>query len=172
MCRIHLCTEVVTLSFCTSVHLVLLSPNSKLCSPCRCLSCVSSPYQCHWCKYRHDCTHDPRTCSFQEGRVKKPEVSPKPSMRLKVCIDFCFYFQPVQVLKHIVAPRRQTMPVLGGIVKMCCQNCCLSSSQGGPCFLASLLSIDLKTVKLHPVKTLSTNPQILLLPSFSPASGY
>ncbi|MEQ2297356.1 hypothetical protein AMECASPLE_034068, partial [Ameca splendens] len=40
-----------------------------------CLSCVSSPYQCHWCKYRHDCTHDPRTCSFQEGRVKKPEVS-------------------------------------------------------------------------------------------------
>lgn len=41
----------------------------------RCLSCVSSPYQCHWCKYRHDCTHDPRTCSFQEGRVKKPEVS-------------------------------------------------------------------------------------------------
>lgn len=106
MCRIHLCTEVVTLNFCTSVHLVLLSPNSKLCSPCRCLSCVSSPYQCHWCKYRHDCTHDPRTCSFQEGRVKKPEVSPKPSMRLKVCIDFCFYFQPVQVLKHIVAPRR------------------------------------------------------------------
>lgn len=45
------------------------------CSACRCLSCVSSPYQCHWCKYRHDCTHDPRTCSFQEGRVKKPEVS-------------------------------------------------------------------------------------------------
>ncbi|KAK6314580.1 hypothetical protein J4Q44_G00141090 [Coregonus suidteri] len=39
-----------------------------------CLSCVRSPYQCHWCKYRHDCTHDPRTCSFQEGRVKKPEV--------------------------------------------------------------------------------------------------
>ncbi|GLD48436.1 plexin-A4, partial [Lates japonicus] len=39
-----------------------------------CLSCVSSPYQCHWCKYRHDCTHDPRTCSFQEGRVKKPEL--------------------------------------------------------------------------------------------------
>ncbi|XP_062311254.1 plexin-A4-like [Osmerus eperlanus] len=41
-----------------------------------CLSCVSSPYQCHWCKYKHDCTHDPRTCSFQEGRVKTPEVSP------------------------------------------------------------------------------------------------
>ncbi|CAL8386518.1 unnamed protein product [Gadus morhua 'NCC'] len=45
-----------------------------------CLSCVSSPYQCHWCKYRHDCTHDPRTCSFQEGRVKRPEgASPAPS---------------------------------------------------------------------------------------------
>ncbi|AWO98076.1 putative plexin-A4 [Scophthalmus maximus] len=42
-----------------------------------CLSCVSSPYQCHWCKYRHDCTHDPRTCSFQEGRVKKPEGCPQ-----------------------------------------------------------------------------------------------
>ncbi|KAG7279639.1 hypothetical protein CRUP_019376, partial [Coryphaenoides rupestris] len=41
-----------------------------------CLSCVSSPYQCHWCKYRHDCTHDPRTCSFQEGRVKRPELLP------------------------------------------------------------------------------------------------
>ncbi|GAA6082747.1 plexin-A4 [Tachysurus ichikawai] len=40
-----------------------------------CLSCVGSPYQCHWCKYRHICTHDPRSCSFQEGRVKQPEVS-------------------------------------------------------------------------------------------------
>ncbi|KAK7895344.1 hypothetical protein WMY93_020669 [Mugilogobius chulae] len=37
-----------------------------------CLSCVSSPYECHWCKYRHGCTHDPTTCSFQEGHVKKP----------------------------------------------------------------------------------------------------
>lgn len=63
--------------FCDTVlihhHLLFI----LLCSSCRCLSCVSSPYQCHWCKYRHDCTHDPRTCSFQEGRVKKPEVSPK-----------------------------------------------------------------------------------------------
>ncbi|KAL7882471.1 hypothetical protein SRHO_G00001290 [Serrasalmus rhombeus] len=39
-----------------------------------CLSCVGSPYQCHWCKYRHTCTHDPRSCSFQEGRVKQPET--------------------------------------------------------------------------------------------------
>ncbi|XP_061107198.1 plexin-A4 [Conger conger] len=42
-----------------------------------CLSCVSSPYQCHWCKYRHVCTHDPRTCSFQEGWVKQPEECPQ-----------------------------------------------------------------------------------------------
>ncbi|XP_074980666.1 plexin-A4 isoform X2 [Caretta caretta] len=40
-----------------------------------CLSCVESPYRCHWCKYRHVCTHDPRSCSFQEGRVKLPEYS-------------------------------------------------------------------------------------------------
>ncbi|PKU30071.1 plexihypothetical protein [Limosa lapponica baueri] len=38
-----------------------------------CLSCVESPYRCHWCKYRHVCTHDPSSCSFQEGRVKLPE---------------------------------------------------------------------------------------------------
>ena len=42
----------------------------------RCLSCVESPYRCHWCKYRHVCTHDPKSCSFQEGRVKLPEVGP------------------------------------------------------------------------------------------------
>ncbi|KAI7791861.1 putative plexin-A4 [Triplophysa rosa] len=42
-----------------------------------CLSCVGSPYQCHWCKYRHTCTHDPSSCSFQEGRVKQPEECPQ-----------------------------------------------------------------------------------------------
>ncbi|XP_010766221.1 plexin-A4-like [Notothenia coriiceps] len=54
-----------------------------------CLSCVSSPYQCHWCKYRHDCTHDPRTCSFQEGRVKKAEGCPQllPADRILVPVD-------------------------------------------------------------------------------------
>lgn len=35
---------------------------------------MESPYRCHWCKYRHVCTHDPSSCSFQEGRVKLPEV--------------------------------------------------------------------------------------------------
>ncbi|TKS76662.1 Plexin-A2 Semaphorin receptor OCT [Collichthys lucidus] len=33
-----------------------------------CLSCVNSAFRCHWCKYRNLCTHDPSSCSFQEGR--------------------------------------------------------------------------------------------------------
>lgn len=47
---------------------LLLSP------PCRCLSCVNSAFRCHWCKYRNLCTHDPTTCSFQEGRINVSEV--------------------------------------------------------------------------------------------------
>ncbi|XP_049728346.1 plexin-A3 isoform X3 [Elephas maximus indicus] len=39
-----------------------------------CMSCVGSPYPCHWCKYRHVCTCHPHECSFQEGRVHSPEV--------------------------------------------------------------------------------------------------
>uniref|UniRef100_A0AAQ4RK98 Plexin A4 n=1 Tax=Gasterosteus aculeatus aculeatus TaxID=481459 RepID=A0AAQ4RK98_GASAC len=67
-----------------------------------CISCVSSPYQCHWCKYRHDCTHDPRTCSFQEGRVKKPEGCPQllPADRILV---------PVNVVKPITL-RAKNLP--------------------------------------------------------------
>lgn len=42
--------------------------------PCRCLSCVNSAFHCHWCKYRNLCTHDPTTCSFQEGRINISEV--------------------------------------------------------------------------------------------------
>lgn len=42
--------------------------------PPRCMSCVGSPYPCHWCKYRHVCTSHPHECSFQEGRVHSPEV--------------------------------------------------------------------------------------------------
>lgn len=38
------------------------------------MSCVSSPYPCQWCKYRHVCTSQPHDCSFQEGRVRNPEV--------------------------------------------------------------------------------------------------
>lgn len=40
----------------------------------RCLSCVNSAFRCHWCKYRNLCTHDPTTCSFQEGRINVSEV--------------------------------------------------------------------------------------------------
>jgi len=42
--------------------------------PSRCLSCVNSAFRCHWCKYRNLCTHDPSSCSFQEGRVNASEV--------------------------------------------------------------------------------------------------
>ncbi|XP_072482928.1 plexin-A3 [Notamacropus eugenii] len=42
-----------------------------------CLSCVSSPYPCHWCKYRHMCTDNARECSFQEGRVNTTEGCPE-----------------------------------------------------------------------------------------------
>ncbi|XP_018421566.1 PREDICTED: plexin-A4 [Nanorana parkeri] len=59
-----------------------------------CLSCVESPYQCHWCKYRHVCTHDPQTCSFQEGRVKIPEECPQLLQTEKILI-------PVDVVKPI-----------------------------------------------------------------------
>uniref|UniRef100_A0AAA9SY45 Plexin-A2 n=1 Tax=Bos taurus TaxID=9913 RepID=A0AAA9SY45_BOVIN len=39
-----------------------------------CLSCVNSAFRCHWCKYRNLCTHDPTTCSFQEGRINISEI--------------------------------------------------------------------------------------------------
>ncbi|XP_007955377.1 plexin-A3 [Orycteropus afer afer] len=42
-----------------------------------CMSCVGSPYPCHWCKYRHVCTSHPRECSFLEGRVRSPEGCPE-----------------------------------------------------------------------------------------------
>ncbi|CAG6021854.1 unnamed protein product [Menidia menidia] len=41
--------------------------------PVKCLSCVNSAFRCHWCKYRNLCTHDPSSCSFQEGRVNTSE---------------------------------------------------------------------------------------------------
>ncbi|MGH0171119.1 UNVERIFIED_CONTAM: hypothetical protein FKN15_060563 [Acipenser sinensis] len=42
-----------------------------------CLSCVNSAFHCHWCKYRNLCTHDPTSCSFQEGRVNASEDCPQ-----------------------------------------------------------------------------------------------
>ncbi|KAK1335128.1 hypothetical protein QTO34_004708 [Cnephaeus nilssonii] len=59
-----------------------------------CLSCVESPFRCHWCKYRHVCTHDPKTCSFQEGRVKLPEDCPQLLRVDKILV-------PVEVIKPI-----------------------------------------------------------------------
>ena len=41
---------------------------------CSCLSCVSGSFPCHWCKYRHVCTHNAADCSFLEGRVNVSEV--------------------------------------------------------------------------------------------------
>ncbi|XP_042325939.1 plexin-A4 [Sceloporus undulatus] len=59
-----------------------------------CLSCVESPYRCHWCKYRHVCTHDPRNCHFLEGRVKLPEDCPQLLHVNKILV-------PVEVVKPI-----------------------------------------------------------------------
>ncbi|XP_028669224.1 LOW QUALITY PROTEIN: plexin A3 [Erpetoichthys calabaricus] len=42
-----------------------------------CLSCVSSLYRCHWCKYRHICTNNVAECSFQEGRVSSTQGCPQ-----------------------------------------------------------------------------------------------
>uniref|UniRef100_A0A8D2MQU3 Plexin A2 n=1 Tax=Zonotrichia albicollis TaxID=44394 RepID=A0A8D2MQU3_ZONAL len=48
-----------------------------LLQPAGCLSCVNSAFRCHWCKYRNLCTHDPTTCSFQEGRINVSEDCPQ-----------------------------------------------------------------------------------------------
>uniref|UniRef100_A0A8C6JKJ9 Uncharacterized protein n=1 Tax=Melopsittacus undulatus TaxID=13146 RepID=A0A8C6JKJ9_MELUD len=55
---------------------VITSSQTRL-SPPRCLSCVNSDFRCHWCKYRNLCTHDPTTCSFQEGRINVSEDCPQ-----------------------------------------------------------------------------------------------
>uniref|UniRef100_A0A8D2MVQ7 Plexin A2 n=1 Tax=Zonotrichia albicollis TaxID=44394 RepID=A0A8D2MVQ7_ZONAL len=48
-----------------------------ICTLEQCLSCVNSAFRCHWCKYRNLCTHDPTTCSFQEGRINVSEDCPQ-----------------------------------------------------------------------------------------------
>uniref|UniRef100_A0AAY4DVS0 Sema domain-containing protein n=1 Tax=Denticeps clupeoides TaxID=299321 RepID=A0AAY4DVS0_9TELE len=53
--------------------LCVLCETADLGSSCRCLSCVTSAFRCHWCKYRNLCTHDPSSCSFQEGRLVRYE---------------------------------------------------------------------------------------------------
>ncbi|NXF89154.1 PLXA2 protein, partial [Eubucco bourcierii] len=51
-----------------------------------CLSCVNSAFRCHWCKYRNLCTHDPTTCSFQEGRINTSEDCPQLSPTEEILI--------------------------------------------------------------------------------------
>nr|XP_033773736.1 plexin-A2 isoform X1 [Geotrypetes seraphini]XP_033773738.1 plexin-A2 isoform X1 [Geotrypetes seraphini]XP_033773739.1 plexin-A2 isoform X1 [Geotrypetes seraphini]XP_033773740.1 plexin-A2 isoform X1 [Geotrypetes seraphini] len=53
-----------------------------------CLSCVNSAFPCHWCKYRNLCTHDPTTCSFQEGRVNVSEDCPQLVPTEEILIPF------------------------------------------------------------------------------------
>ncbi|XP_006631156.2 plexin-A1 [Lepisosteus oculatus] len=59
-----------------------------------CLSCVNGSFPCHWCKYRHMCTHNAADCSFQEGRVNVSEDCPQilPSTQIYI---------PVGVVKPI-----------------------------------------------------------------------
>lgn len=57
----------------------------------RCLSCVNSAFRCHWCKYRNLCTHDPSSCSFQEGRVNASEVGPMHRRILQTQLFFAFF---------------------------------------------------------------------------------
>uniref|UniRef100_A0A673M6X3 Plexin A1a n=1 Tax=Sinocyclocheilus rhinocerous TaxID=307959 RepID=A0A673M6X3_9TELE len=59
-----------------------------------CLSCVNGSFPCHWCKYRHICTHNANDCSFQEGRVNMSEECPQilPSTQIYI---------PVGVMKPI-----------------------------------------------------------------------
>uniref|UniRef100_A0A2K6EKL2 Plexin A1 n=1 Tax=Propithecus coquereli TaxID=379532 RepID=A0A2K6EKL2_PROCO len=40
-----------------------------------CLSCVNGSFPCHWCKYRHVCTHNAADCAFLEGRVNVSQYS-------------------------------------------------------------------------------------------------
>nr|7Y4Q_A Chain A, Plexin-A1 [Homo sapiens]7Y4Q_B Chain B, Plexin-A1 [Homo sapiens] len=42
-----------------------------------CLSCVNGSFPCHWCKYRHVCTHNVADCAFLEGRVNVSEDCPQ-----------------------------------------------------------------------------------------------
>uniref|UniRef100_A0A8B9YSZ9 Plexin-A1 n=1 Tax=Bos mutus grunniens TaxID=30521 RepID=A0A8B9YSZ9_BOSMU len=64
-----------------------------------CLSCVSGSFPCHWCKYRHVCTHSAADCSFLEGRVNVSEDCPQilPSTQIYV---------PVGVVKPITLTAR------------------------------------------------------------------
>uniref|UniRef100_A0A671N5W1 Plexin-A2 n=1 Tax=Sinocyclocheilus anshuiensis TaxID=1608454 RepID=A0A671N5W1_9TELE len=63
--------------YCQSVCVCLSLACARSFHLFRCLSCVTSSFRCHWCKYRNLCTHDPSSCSFQEGRVNASEDCPQ-----------------------------------------------------------------------------------------------
>uniref|UniRef100_F6VDJ2 Plexin-A1 n=1 Tax=Macaca mulatta TaxID=9544 RepID=F6VDJ2_MACMU len=72
-----------------------------------CLSCVNGSFPCHWCKYRHVCTHNVADCAFLEGRVNVSEDCPQilPSTQIYV---------PVGVVKPItLAARNLPQPQSG-----------------------------------------------------------
>nr|XP_031532217.1 plexin-A1 [Vicugna pacos] len=72
-----------------------------------CLSCVNGSFPCHWCKYRHVCTHNAADCAFLEGRVNVSEDCPQilPSTQIYV---------PVGVVKPItLAARNLPQPQSG-----------------------------------------------------------
>ncbi|XP_034513148.1 plexin-A1 [Ailuropoda melanoleuca] len=72
-----------------------------------CLSCVNGSFPCHWCKYRHVCTHNAADCAFIEGRVNVSEDCPQilPSTQIYV---------PVGVVKPItLAARNLPQPQSG-----------------------------------------------------------
>nr|XP_008531801.1 PREDICTED: plexin-A1 [Equus przewalskii] len=72
-----------------------------------CLSCVNGSFPCHWCKYRHVCTHNAADCAFLEGRVNMSEDCPQilPSTQIYV---------PVGVVKPIsLAARNLPQPQSG-----------------------------------------------------------
>uniref|UniRef100_A0A8C8ZXI0 Plexin-A1 n=1 Tax=Prolemur simus TaxID=1328070 RepID=A0A8C8ZXI0_PROSS len=75
--------------------------------PRSCLSCVNGSFPCHWCKYRHVCTHNAADCAFLEGRVNVSEDCPQilPSTQIYV---------PVGVVKPItLAARNLPQPQSG-----------------------------------------------------------
>lgn len=60
-------------------------------SSCSCLSCVNGSFPCHWCKYRHVCTHNAADCAFLEGRVNVSEVrhSQGRGVATRCCLQVC-----------------------------------------------------------------------------------
>ncbi|XP_030623517.1 plexin-A1 [Chanos chanos] len=62
-----------------------------------CLSCVNGSFPCHWCKYRHMCTHNANDCSFQEGRVNMSEECPQilPSTQIYIPVGM---MKPITLL--------------------------------------------------------------------------